>query len=149
MAGAPIRLGGLCALVSVAALILHWSLLHLLSGLVFLGVLVAVLRATEGLGAAAYIAFAGGLIYFGAGADAAGSGAAQVGAALLIFATSVVSWRTNVFPRWSAFGAVLGVLPLGHTWLPTAAAVSSLSWLVLAGLLMLAVPPLVRVHPAV
>lgn len=151
-ASAPIRLGGLCALLSAAALLGDRPLLQLLSGLVFLGVLVAVLRATEGLGAAAHIAFAGGLVHFAVAAtgldtDRAAQ-AAQIGAALLIFVTSVVVWRTNVFPRWSALGAVLGILPLAHGWAPTAAAWSTLGWLVFIGVLMLAAPPVVRVRPA-
>lgn len=151
--------------------------LHLLFGLVFLGVLVAMLRATAGLGAAAYMALAGGVVFYGLSAAGLAAEVAapaamvrfgevaateaihpllalstwlyhycQIGAAVLIFATSAVVWRTAVLPKWAALGAALGVLPLLHTWIPVPAALSSLIWLGLIGLVMMAIPPVVRVE---
>lgn len=73
----------------------------------------------------------------------------QIGAAAMIFAASFAFWRTRVLPKWAAAGAVLGILPLLHTWLPLPAALSSLLWVGLIGLLMLAVPPVVRVESMV
>ena len=64
----------------------------------------------------------------------------QIGAVAMIFATSAIVWRTSVLPKWTAVGAVLGFLPLVHTWMPLPAAVSSLAWILLIGLVMLIVP---------
>jgi hypothetical protein len=63
-----------------------------------------------------------------------------MGAAAMILASSVVLWTTDVLPRWTAFAAVLGVLPLLHLWLPLPAAFSSLIWIAVIGLVLLAVP---------
>lgn len=70
----------------------------------------------------------------------------QIGSAALIFATAYILWRTAVLPRWSAAFAVLGVLPLLHTWVGLPAAYSTIAWIGLTGLTMLAVPPVVRVE---
>jgi hypothetical protein len=70
----------------------------------------------------------------------------QIGSAALIFATAYVVWRTGVLPKWSAALAVLGVLPLVHTWVGLPAAYSTVAWFGLMGLLMLTIPPVVRVE---
>jgi hypothetical protein len=70
----------------------------------------------------------------------------QIGSAALIFATSYVVRRTGVLPKWSAVLAVLGVLPLVHTWVGLPAAYSTVAWFGLMGLLMLTIPPVVRVE---
>jgi hypothetical protein len=41
---------------------------------------------------------------------------------------------------------VLGVLPLLHTWVGLPPAYSSVAWFVLTGLVMMAIPPVVRVE---
>jgi hypothetical protein len=68
----------------------------------------------------------------------------QIGAAALIFASAVVVWRTGVLPKWTAVLAILGVLPLLHTWIGRPAAYSTIAWIGLTGLVMLALPP--KVH---
>jgi len=73
----------------------------------------------------------------------------QIGAAAMIFAVSFAIWRTGVLPKWWAAGAVLGVLPLLHTWIPLPAALSSLAWIGMTGVVMLAIPPVVRVESVV
>lgn len=145
-------------------------LLHILFGLAFLGVLVAMLRQAAGPAPDVYAALAGGVLFFTltAGgfalavipAAVAQSGApditelneplltlamqlysyCQIGAVAMIFATSAIVWRTAVLPKWTAVGAVLGFLPLVHTWIPLPAAVSSLGWILLIGLVMLIAP---------
>jgi hypothetical protein len=70
----------------------------------------------------------------------------QIGSAALIFATAYVVWRTEVLPKWSAVLAVLGVMPLMHTWVGLPAAYSTVAWFALTGLLMLAIPPVVQVE---
>jgi hypothetical protein len=70
----------------------------------------------------------------------------QIGSAALIFATAYVVWRTGVLPKWSAVLAVLGLLPLVHTWVGLPAAYSTVAWFGLMGLLMLTVPPVVQVE---
>jgi hypothetical protein len=62
---------------------------------------------------------------------------AQVGAAAMIFATSLVVWRTRVLPSWVAGAGVLGVLPLLHLWLPLVGALSSLLWFAVLGAALL------------
>ncbi|HEX9175428.1 MAG TPA: hypothetical protein VF874_04775 [Mycobacterium sp.] len=47
----------------------------------------------------------------------------------------------------SAALGVLGVLPLVHTWIPLPAALSSLVWIFLIGLVMLVAPSGVRATP--
>ena len=155
-------------------------LLHILLGLVFLGVLVAVLRAATGPDGSVYVALAGGIIYLsltavGFAAEVAYPAAvlrfgditvagfaqplltlsvwtyhySQIGAAAMIFASSLVIWRTSVLPRWTAVGAVLGVLALLHLWLGLTAAFSSLIWVAAIGLVLLVAPPKTRpVEPA-
>jgi hypothetical protein len=145
-------------------------LLHILFGLAFLGVLVAMLRQAAGPAPDVYAALAGGVLFFtltaGGFALAAipaavvQSGApditefneplltlatqlysyCQIGAVAMIFATSAILWRTPVLPKWTAAGAVLGFLPLVHTWIPLPAALSSLAWIFLIGLVMLIGP---------
>lgn len=70
----------------------------------------------------------------------------HIGSAAVIFATAYIVWRTRVLPRWSAGLAVFGVLPLMHTWVGLPGAYSMVVWIGLTGLLMLAVPPVVRVE---
>ncbi|TFV56047.1 hypothetical protein E4P42_20870 [Mycobacterium sp. PS03-16] len=153
-------------------------LAHLLFGVLFLGVLVATLRSAAGPTGAVYTALIGGTVFvaltaaglaaevavpativqFGdpSVADPAFLGLAvwlyhysHIGSAALIFATAYVAWRTAVLPKWSAGLAVLGVLPLLHTWVGLPAAYSAAVWIGAMGLLMLAVPPVVRVHSGV
>lgn len=152
-------------------------LLHLLFGLLFLGVLISVLRSAAGPTGAVYTALIGGAVFLtltaaGLAAEVAVPAAivrfddvtvadysqpflglavwlyhySQIGSAALIFATSYIVWRTAVLPKWSAALAVLGVLPLLHTWVGLPAAYSTVAWLGLAGLVMLATPPVVRVE---
>lgn len=71
---------------------------------------------------------------------------AQLGAAAVIFATAYVIWRTAVLPQWSAALGVLGVPALLHTWIGLPGAYSTAAWLALTGLLMLTLPPVVRVE---
>jgi hypothetical protein len=68
----------------------------------------------------------------------------QIGSAALIFATTIVVWRTGVLPKWTAVLAILGVLPLLHTWIGLPAAYSTVVWIGLMGLVMLALPPRVQ-----
>ena len=197
------RLGGLCGLVAVLAVIPGYvvglpdtpetpaeaasypgaassfitangvlPMLHILLGLVFLGVLVAVLRRAAGPDAAVYIAMIGGtlwlvLVAVGIAAEVAYPAAivrfgdvtvteftqplltlstwlyhyCQLGAAALIFATSTVIWRTGVLPKWSAFGAILGVLALLRLWIPLPAALGTLTWLAAISLVLLVFRP--------
>jgi hypothetical protein len=152
-------------------------LLHILFGLLFLGVLVSVLRSAAGPTGAVYTALAGGAVFLaltaaGLAAEVAVPAAvvrfddvavidysqpflglavwlyhySQIGSAALIFATAYIVWQTGVLPKWSAALAVLGVLPLLHTWVGLPAAYSTVAWLGLTGLLMLAIPPVVRVE---
>jgi hypothetical protein len=146
-------------------------LLHLLFGVVFIGVLVSVLRNAAGPSGAVYIALIGGAVFLaltaaGLAAEVAVPAAiaqfndltvvaysqpflalsfwlyhfSQIGSAALIFATAFVVWRTAVLPRWTAMLAVLGILPLIHTWVGLYAAYSTILWIALMGLLMLALP---------
>ena len=146
-------------------------LLHILFGLAFLGVLVAMLRGAAGPTAGVYTALAGGVLFFtltagGFAAEVAYPAAVvrfgdatitefneplltlatwlyhfcQIGAVAMIFATSVIVWRTGVLPRWTAAGVVLGFLPLVNAWIPLPAALSSLVWIFLIGLVMLVAP---------
>jgi hypothetical protein len=61
----------------------------------------------------------------------------QLGAAAMILSSSISIWRTGVLPRWACGLGVLGVLPLFHTWIPLPAAISTLVWVALIGLVML------------
>lgn len=70
----------------------------------------------------------------------------HIGSASLIFATAYIVWRTGVLPKWSAALAVLGIPPLLHTWIGLNGAYSMIAWIALMGLLMLAIPPVVRVE---
>ena len=152
-------------------------LLHLLFGLLFLGVLISVLRSASGPTGAVYVALLGGAMYLaltaaGLAAEVAIPAAivrfdnltvgdysqpflglavwlyhfSHIGSASVIFATAYIVWRTGVLPKWSAALAVLGVPPLLHTWIGLYGAYSVVVWLALTGLLMLAVPPIVRVE---
>jgi hypothetical protein len=69
----------------------------------------------------------------------------HIGSAAVIFATAYIVWRTGVLPKWSAGLAVLGVPALLHTWIGLPAAYCVISWFALTGLLMAALPPVVRV----
>jgi hypothetical protein len=155
-------------------------LLHLLFGLVCLGVLVSVLRPAAGPTGAVYIALIGGAVFLaltaaGLAAEVAVPAAivrfddvtltdysqpflgfvvwlyhySQIGSAALIFATAYIVWRTGVLPKLSAALAVLGVLPLLHTWVGLPGAYSTIAWLGLTGLLMLAIPPVVQMESVV
>ena len=152
-------------------------LLHILFGLIFVGVLVTVLRHASGSSFAGYIAVIGGAVFLaltaaGLAAELAVPAAivrfedltvvassepflmmslwlyhfSQLGSAALIFATSYIVWRTGVLPKWSAALGVLGVLPLLHTWVGLPAAYSTAAWVALTGLVMLAIPPVVKVE---
>ncbi len=146
-------------------------LLHILFGLAFLGVLVAMLRRAAGPTAGVYTALAGGVLFFtltavGFAAEVAYPAAVvrfgdatitefneplltlatwlyhfcQIGSVAMIFAASAIVWRTGVLPRWTAAGVVLGFLPLVNTWIPLPAALSSLVWIFLIGVVMLVAP---------
>jgi hypothetical protein len=145
-------------------------LLHVLLGLVFVGVLVRVLRQAAGPSGAVYAALAGGTFFFaltsaGFAAEVAYPAAAvqfgvvpgafaqpllalavwsyhyaQIGAATMIVATSVVVWQTKVLPSWVAAAGVLGVLPPLHLWLPLPGALSSLLWFAVLGVALLVAP---------
>lgn len=152
-------------------------LLHLLFGVLFLGVLISVLRSAAGPTGAVYVVMIGGGMFIaltaaGLAAEVAVPAAivrfndlsvtdysqpflalsiwlyhySHIGSATLIFATAYVVWRTKVLPQWSAGLAVLGVLPLLHTWVGLPAAYSAVAWLALTGVVMLAIPPVVQVE---
>jgi hypothetical protein len=70
----------------------------------------------------------------------------QIGAAAMFVATGYIVWRTEVLPRWSAALALLAVPALLHTWLGVYAAYTTVGWIALTGLLMLAIPPVIRVE---
>jgi len=145
---------------------------HILFGLGFLGVLVAMLQRVAGPGAPVYTAFAGGVLFFtlttvGFAAEVAYPAAVvrfgdvmstefseplvalatwmyhfcQIGAAAMIFATSLVIWRTGVLPKWTAAGAVLGLPALVGTLMPTPAALASVVWMLAIGAVMVIAPP--------
>lgn len=153
-------------------------MLHILLGLVFLGVLVAVLRRAAGPDPAVYVAIVGGtlwlvLVAVGIAAEVAYPAAivrfgdvtvteftqpllafstwlyhyCQLGAAALIFATSTVIWRTGVLPKWTAFGAILGVLALLRLWIPLPAALGTLAWVAAISLALLVFQPKLPAAP--
>jgi hypothetical protein len=96
-------------------------LLHVLFGLVFVAVLASMLRSACGPNSEVYAALAGGVTF--------------------------MALTTAGFAAEVAYPAeVLGVLPLLHTWIPLAAALSSLAWLGVTGLLMLSIPPVVHIE---
>lgn len=152
-------------------------LLHLLFGLLFVGVLVAVLRSAAGPTGAVYTAALGGAVFLaltaaGLAAEVAIPAAivrfddltvtsysqpflglavwlyhySHIGSAALIFATAYIVWRTGVLPKWSAALAVLGVPALLHTWIGLPGAYAVVVWMALIGLVMVAIPPVVRVE---
>ncbi|MDQ2636244.1 MAG: hypothetical protein M3Y83_05120 [Actinomycetota bacterium] len=152
-------------------------LLHILFGVLFLGVLTATLRSAAGPTGAVYTAIIGGTVFLalmaaGLSAEVAVPAAiiqfddvtvtefsqpflglalwlyhyAQLCAATLIFATAYVVWRSGVLPKWSAALGVLGVPALLHTWIGLPGAYTTAAWFALTGLLMLAIPPVVRVE---
>lgn len=156
------------------------ALLHLLFGLLFLGVLVSMLRSAAGPTGAVYTALIGGTVYLaltaaGLAAEVAVPAAivrfddltvtsysqpflglavwlyhySHIGSAALIFATAYIVWRTGVLPKWSAALALLGLPALLHTWIGLPGAYSVAVWVALTGLLMLAIPPVVRVESVV
>jgi hypothetical protein len=61
----------------------------------------------------------------------------QLGAAAMILSSSISIWRTGVLPKWACALGIFGVLPLLHTWIPLLAAMSTLTWVGLIGLVML------------
>ncbi|MFZ0833694.1 MAG: hypothetical protein WAM92_11520, partial [Mycobacterium sp.] len=150
-------------------------LLHILFGLAFLGVLVAMLRHAAGPSAAVYTALAGGVFFFALTAAGLAAEVAypatvlrfgnmpitefdqplltlatwlyhycQIGAAAMIFATSVAIWRTGVLPKVTAALGVFGLPPLVHYSIPLPAALSSLLWIFMIGLIMILAPPTAR-----
>jgi hypothetical protein len=67
----------------------------------------------------------------------------QVGAAVLMIGTAVLSYTSGAFPRWFAYVSIPFIaLALLHTWLPYSwwSAVAGLGWLVIASLLLFAAP---------
>jgi hypothetical protein len=152
-------------------------LLHIVFGVVFVGILISVLRSADGPSGAVYVALSGGVVFLaltaaGLAAEVAVPAAivrfndmtvteysqpflalavwlyhySQMCSAALIFATAFVVWRTGVLPKWAAVLAVLGILPLLHTWVGLPAAYSTVAWIALTGLVMLAIPPRVQVE---
>jgi hypothetical protein len=61
----------------------------------------------------------------------------QLGAAAMILSASISIWRTAVLPRWASAPGIFGILPLFHTWVGRPAAISTLIWVGLIGLVML------------
>lgn len=62
----------------------------------------------------------------------------QIGAAVMITATSLVAAQSGILPRWVVLlGAVAAVLTLLHTWIPLVAAIAGLLWIVLLSLLLI------------
>lgn len=61
----------------------------------------------------------------------------QLGAAAMILSTSISIWRTGVLPKWACALGILGIPPLVHNWIGLPAAVSTLVWVGLIGLVML------------
>ena len=61
----------------------------------------------------------------------------QLGAAAMILSSSISIWRTGVLPKWACGLGILGILPLLHLWIPLPAAISTLVWVALIGLVML------------
>ena len=61
----------------------------------------------------------------------------QLGAAAMILSSSISIWRTGVLPKWASGLGVLGIVPLLHTWIPLPAAITTLVWVALIGLVML------------
>jgi hypothetical protein len=61
----------------------------------------------------------------------------QLGAAAMILSASISIWRTAVLPKWACALGILGIPPLLHTWIGLPAAVSTLVWVGLIGLVML------------
>jgi hypothetical protein len=141
-------------------------LLHILFGIVFVGALTSMLIRAVGPRAEIYIAVVGGTIWLaltaaGLAAEVAYPAAVvrfgdvasgnesmltlstwlyhycQLGAAAMILSASISIWRTGVLPRWACALGVLGVLPLLHTWIPLVAAIGTLVWVGLIGLVML------------
>lgn len=152
-------------------------LLHLLFGLLFVAVLIAVLRSAAGPTGAVYTALIGGAVFIaltaaGLAAEVAVPAAtlqfadstvieysqpflglavwlyhySHIGSAALIVATGYIVWRTGVLPKWSAALAVLAVPALLHTWIGLPAAYCVIAWMALTGLVMVAIPPVVRVE---
>lgn len=165
MGSGTIRIGGACGVTaSLVGIPVHLAgaaestaggtlpLLFVLFGVLFLGVLISMLRSAAGPTGAVYTALLGAAMFVtltAAGQAAGGTGLfdySHIGAGTLIFAAAYVIWRTRVLPKWSAALAVLGVLPLLHSWVGSAGAYSMIAWIGLTGLLMLAVPPVVRVE---
>lgn len=147
-------------------------LLHILFGLVFLGVLVSVLRSAAGPTGAVYGIVFLALTAAGLAAEVTAPAVAlgadismatglehyflalavwlyhysQMGSAALIFVTGHLVWRTGVLPRGTAWLALLAVPAALHLWLGVYAAYATVAWIALMGLVMLAIPPVVRVE---
>jgi hypothetical protein len=142
-------------------------LLHILFGLVFVGALTSMLIRATGPRAEIYIAVVGGALFLTLSAASFAANVAypaaivrfggvkleltqpllalsawlyhygQIGAAAMILSSSISIWRTGVLPKWASAGAVLGILPLFHTWIPIPATIATLVWIGLIGLVML------------
>jgi hypothetical protein len=61
----------------------------------------------------------------------------ELGAAAMILSSSISIWRTGVLPKWASALGILGIPPLLHTWIPLPAAICTLTWVALIGLVML------------
>jgi hypothetical protein len=141
-------------------------MLHTLFGIVFVGALTSMLMRAVGPRAEIYISLIGGVIWLaltGAGlaAEVAYPAAvvrfgdvdavsqpmltlstwlyhySQLGAVAMILSSSISIWRTGVLPKWACALGILGVVPLLHLWIPLPAAISTLVWVGLIGLVML------------
>ena len=64
----------------------------------------------------------------------------QIAAAVMIFAASVAIERTSALPKWASVGALLGILPLFHTWVGITATYCTVAWVAAIGLVMLVFP---------
>ncbi len=179
--GSPERLGGSAkAYIDQASAFIAANgalpLLHILFGLVFLGVLVSMLRSAAGPTGAVYIALGGGVVFLaltaaGLAAEVTAPAVAlgdyssatglehyflalavwlyhysQMGSAALIVASGYLVWRTAVLPRGTAWLALLAVPAALHLWLGVYAAYATVGWIALMGLVMLAIPPVVRIE---
>ncbi len=147
MGSGRIRLGGLFGVVAAGAIIPAY--LALIGGVMFLTLTAA--------GLAAEVAVPAAMIRFD---DVTVTDYAQpflglavwlyhyshIGSAAMIFATAYIVWRTGVLPKWSVVLAVLGVPALLHTWIGLPAAYCVAAWIGLTGLVMLAIPPVVRIE---
>jgi hypothetical protein len=61
----------------------------------------------------------------------------QLGAAAMILSSSISIWRTGVLPKWACLLGILGIGPLLHIWIALPAAITTLVWIAVIGLVML------------